>query len=299
VAATNPPDIKKVVTFIFLADSHGNLLTDPQTRAPVANGTGFFVSVKSDKDPNRFFGYLVTAKHVFKNPQGEFFSRVYVRLNKKESDATFIPLDLMKDGHSIVSVSADPTVDIAVVPSLPPVDQFDFKIIPEDMLITKDSFSELQIGEGSEVFFTGLFMSYYGEHRNNPIVRFGRVAMLPEDRISWRVDASKPADMVQLYLLETQSYGGNSGSPVFFFLGADRTPGALMVGPPVIKLAGIMMGSFLDSMPIGFAQTPTATIPFSRQNNGIAAVTPSYLLNEILFSPELKKTRAAYVESSK
>jgi hypothetical protein len=149
------------------------------------------------------------------------------------------------------------------------------------------------------VFFTGLFVAYYGEHRNNPIVRFGRVAMLPEDRIPWRTDATKPAENVRLYLLETQSYGGNSGSPVFFSLGADRNPGSLILGPPLIKLAGIMMGTFNEPSPIGFAQTPTATIPFYRQNLGIAAVTPSYLLQEILFSDEMKKARADYVELNK
>ena len=33
-------------------------------------------------------------------------------------------------------------------------------------------------------------------------------------------------------------------------------------------------------------------VPYSSQNVGIAAVTPSYLLYEILFSAELKKYRA-------
>jgi hypothetical protein len=175
---------------------------------------------------------------------------------------------------------------------VPSQEIFSFKVIPDELLTTQDSFKELQIGEGSDVFFAGLFTSYYGEHRNNPIVRFGRVAMLPEDRIEWRTDASKPAEHVRLYLLETQSYGGNSGSPVFFLLGSDRQPGSIIIGPPVIKLAGIMMGTFNDFSPINIIQTPTAAVPVSRQNVGIAAVTSSYLLHEILFSDQMKKTRA-------
>jgi hypothetical protein len=79
-----------------------------------------------------------------------------------------------------------------------------------------------------------------------------------------------------LYLLETQSYGGNSGSPVFFYLGHDRFPGQLVVGPSEIWLAGVMRGTFLNGSPIQFLQSPTATIPFSTQNIGIAAVTPSF-----------------------
>jgi len=221
-----------------------------------------------------------------------------MRLNKKQGDADFIPVDLMKNWQSVVAVNSDPTVDIAVIPAMPPHETYEFKVIPDDMT-TEESFKELHIGEGSDVFFTGLFVSYYGEHRNNPIVRFGRVAMLPEDRIPWRTDPTKLPENVRLYLLETQTYGGNSGSPVFFFLGSDRDPGSLVLGPPLIKLAGIMMGYFNEPSPIGFAQTPTATIPYSRQNIGIAAVTPSYLLHEILFSPDLVKARADYVEPTK
>jgi hypothetical protein len=300
-AATIPPDIKNAVTFIFLADQQGDLARDPQTHAPRADGTGFFVGVKSEQDPSRFFGYLVTAKHVVRNAQGSFYPRIYIRLNKKEGDAEYISLDLTRDGQSVVSVNSDPTVDIVVIPALPSTDKFDFKVLPDDMLTTEQSFKELNIGEGSDVFFAGLFVAYYGEHRNNPIIRFGRVAMLPEDRVSWRDDPTQPPKDERLYLIETQTYGGNSGSPVFFSLSSELAkPGQLlMAGQPLVKLAGVMMGYFNEPSPIGLLQTPTATIPYSRQNIGIAAVTPSYLLREILFSAELKKTRADYVEPSK
>lgn len=235
---------------------------------------------------------MVTAKHVLKAPDGTNLSKTFLRLNKLKGDAEFIPLDLIQDGKPSVYIHPDPTVDIAVVPALPRQDIYDVKAIPSDMLSNKASFKEFNIAEGSEVFFTGLFVQHYGEHRNNPIVRFGRVAMLPEDRIAWKEDG-KPAQSVELYLLETQSYGGNSGSPVFFSLGSDRIPGSIIIGDPVIKLAGIMRGYFNDVRPVGFIQ-PTAAnpIPIYSQNNGIAAVTPSYLLHDILFSDALKKFRA-------
>jgi hypothetical protein len=95
---------------------------------------------------------------------------------------------------------------------------------------------------------------------------------------------------LQLYLIETQSVGGNSGSPVFFYLGADRAPGVINVGPPILKLAGIMKGSFSEGSPIRFLEN--APVPVAAQNLGIAAVVPSYLLYDVLFSGELKKQRA-------
>jgi hypothetical protein len=60
-----------------------------QRNNPIPYGTGFFVAVKSD-DGKGVYGYLVTAKHVLKDPQGNDFNRVYIRLNKKQGDAEFV-----------------------------------------------------------------------------------------------------------------------------------------------------------------------------------------------------------------
>lgn len=282
LTATIPSEVKQVVTFVFVPDAQGK---------PIPNGTGFFVGVKDERNPERTFGYLVTAKHVLKNAQGSFFDQIYVRLNKKNGDADLIGVNLRQPSQKMLFLHPDEAVDIAVIPIVPQPEAFDFKVIPDHMLTTPASFAELHIGEGSDVFFVGLFVAYYGEHNNNPIVIFGRVAMLPEDRILWSANVKEAPQYMQLYLLETQSYGGNSGSPVFFSLGSDRQPGSIIVGPPIIKLAGIMMGSFNDWLPIGLVQTPTASVPVARQNIGIAAVTPSYLLHQILFSDELKAIR--------
>jgi hypothetical protein len=115
--------------------------------------------------------------------------------------------------------------------------------------------------------------------------------MLPEDRIRWQSDPAIAPEFVELYLLETMSFGGNSGSPVFFTQGADRQPGSIIIGPPEITLAGVMRGNFNETRPGGFIQTPNAVLPVFGQNVGIAAVTPAHLLHEILYSEELKKLR--------
>jgi hypothetical protein len=166
---------------------------------------------------------------------------------------------------------------------------FDFQFIPDEMLTTKDTFKELNISEGSDVFFTGLFAQFIGQARNYPIARFGKVAMMPAEKIPWRDTEGQPVEMVDLYLLETQSFGGNSGSPVFFYLGSDRIPGSLVVGAPIIKLAGVMKGTFRDASPLVMANQNI--IPLSLQNVGIAAVVPSYHLHEILFSDPMKSLR--------
>jgi hypothetical protein len=173
---SSPPDIIKIVSFIFLADAAGNVAKDVSNR-PIPYGTGFFVGIKIG-DGTQASAYLVTAKHVLKDEQGRDLKRVYVRMNSKEGDPKFAPLDLSENSVSRVYTHTDPTVDLAVVPVALDEKIFDFKMIGDELVTTKESFKELKIGEGSDVFFVGLFTSFYGQHKNFPIVRFGRVAMI-------------------------------------------------------------------------------------------------------------------------
>jgi hypothetical protein len=106
----------------------------------------------------------------------------------------------------------------------------------EDLLSTKETFTQYNIAEGSHVFFVGLFATYYGEHTNVPIFRFGRMAMFPDEPVPWIDYQGRPQQQARLYLIEIQSYGGNSGSPVFFSLGATeqraQAGNILLVAPP-------------------------------------------------------------------
>ncbi len=72
----------------------------------------------------------------------------------------------------------------------------------------REDFKKLNIREGTEVFFTGLFVPYSGYERMYPIVRFGRVSLVTEEKIKWK------DQLMDLYLIESGSFGGNSGSPV-------------------------------------------------------------------------------------
>jgi hypothetical protein len=289
MAAPPPPNIAKTVTFIFLADDSGAPRT--QNDAPVANGTGFFVLVENENGPGGY-GYVVTAKHVLKDERGEYFKRIFVRINDKKEGSGFIPIDLVPSGaRQNIYVHDDPTVDIAVVPGWPDEATFDFLAIPTLLIKSKEDFKKSTITAGSDVFFAGLFAPHYGDKINTPIFRFGRVAMITNDRFRWQ-EPPKPAEMVELYLLETMSFGGNSGSPVFFSQGADREPGKIIIGSDEITLAGVMRGNFNEPRVGSVIQTPNAVLPVFAQNIGIAAVTPAYLLRDILYSERLKKFRA-------
>jgi hypothetical protein len=81
-----------------------------------------------------------------------------------------------------------------------------------------------------------------------------------------------------------------AGAPVFFYQGAERAIGSINVGPPVIKLAGVMMGTFIEGNPIREVETNPQALSIA--NVGIAAVTPSYFLHDILYSEKLRRLRA-------
>jgi hypothetical protein len=270
--------IKKCVTFIFIKLSDGRLHP---------NGTGFFVGVASKTDPARSYCYLVTAKHVLQDSNGNFYPEILIRLNTKDGSSELIPILL---NYTSIFVHDEKDVDIAVLPCLPNENIFDFLLIPDKIITNQDMVKQQQISEGDDVFFAGLFTSHVGQKRNQPIIRFGKVALLSDEKIEWK-EKDKPPKFLDLYLLECQSYGGNSGSPVFFNLDPSRTPGQIVIGPKQVYFAGLMTGSFLSANEV--AVIPTENRMLSLQNVGIDAVTPSYKLYDILFSKRMEDSRQA------
>jgi len=268
-------ELKKCVAFICIKTAKKDLV-------PI--GTGFFVGVPDKSDPNKAYVFLVTAKHVVIDTNGKYYKEIYLRLNTKSgvSKEELIPMYI--DGKPNFVIDSDKSIDIVVIPTLPDPDRFDFKFIPENMIATKDIVASENIREGDDVFFTGLFVNYYGRNKNYPIFRFGKVALLTDERIYFDKTLS------YLYLLETTSFGGNSGSPVFFKLNPTRNPNNLIIGPQKYFLAGIMKGYFgaeFDTCEVNIKKT--IKIPF--QNTGIAAVTPAYQLKELLDSKSIMKMK--------
>lgn len=269
-------EIKKSVSFIFIADGNGGVKP---------NGTGFFVGVKNEDNASNFNVYFVTAKHVLKDNSGNYLPEIILRLNKHGDDSQLIKINL---NEVKIFEHTDKDVDIALFNCVPDQKVYDFRFIQDDLIANQDIIDKNEIAEGDEVFFTGLFTSHVGQKRNQPIIRFGKVSLISDEKIEWK-ESSKPAKFMDLYLLECQSFGGNSGSPVFFQLSPMRKPGQISIGGPTIFLAGLMTGSFLAGNQIQITDAVPNLV--SLQNIGIAAVTPAYKLYEILFSEELIQSR--------
>ena len=200
----NISEIKRSVAFIFLIDDQ---------RKVVPYGTGFFIRVPQEDNPHKAVAYFVTAKYILQDDDENFRSQIVLRLNGLDGNVNYTPVLLEK--HEIF-IHENPHTDIAVIPFGPNPSIIDFHYIPSEVIATKEKITQLGIAEGYDVFFTGLFSSYVGQQRNQPVTRFGKVALMPDEKIEWEIEKGKPLRLVDLYLVECLSFGGNSGAPVFF-----------------------------------------------------------------------------------
>jgi len=261
---------KNITAFVFLVGTNGQPTTP--------NGTCFFVGVDT---PRGSFVYLVTAKHVLQESNGAFVPQICVRMMNTNDEAGFAYFPL-NDTNGINRVFTHPEkgVDLAVVPVVPNIGRnFHVGVLPADLIATKERMKKFKVREGDEMFFMGLFTPFYGSKANFPIVRFGRLSMLTDERIPADKDGPQ-----EYYLMETQVFGGNSGSAALFYFDERRNP-----MDTKILLAGVIKGYFVNYAPIKFIDTRAT--PFATENNGIALVTPGFKLNELLYSDELKRLR--------
>lgn len=274
-----PPDVKQCVAFIYVKAA-------PDRALP--NGTGFFFTVPDPSDAKRSFVYLVTAAHVLKqgpDATGAFYPEVLVRLNRNGSGTDLLSLPLVPDGpRRNVFLHPDPSVDLAAIPFAPDQAAYLYKAADLSLVPTDEETRSIQLSEGADVFFAGLFTPFVSESANIPIVRFGRVALSTSEPIPWG------GFKRHLLLVECASYGGNSGAPVFFYLGSERNPGQLVAGAPELKLAGVMMGAYQDIRPV--QTVGTSAVPVSTANMGIAAVVPAAKVRELVNCPALVQQRA-------
>ncbi len=276
-------DVNKAVVFIFAENAAHQF---------VPHGTGFLVSVPVEGNEEQSFTYLVTARHVIES-EGKMLPLVRLRFNKKEGVGVYhVNLDLAPlDAGGFVFQPDVASVDLsAVVLPAPQLNEIaDVKTIPASMLIDREGDADLPLSVGTEVFFTGLFTPHVGNERNYPISRFGHVAMITDEKITWKERGVEPQEL-DLFLVETASYGGNSGAPLFIHFGADRTPGSIALGPPVLKLGGVVKGHFNGGREIVSVESDD-TKQFSVHSVGISAVVPGYLVKELLFSDAAKAFR--------
>jgi hypothetical protein len=230
----------------------------------VPQGTGFFLSYRNPVDSKAKFDLLVTSRHLIFDTGGNR-ARAFVRVNRKGEGT-----ELIEISDDEVLLPPDPNVDLAVLPGVYPELPIDPMYIQADEFVAKaEDLQPPGFGVGAEVFYMGLFIPHVGETRNQPITRFGRVALIPDEPVLWE------DTYVRVILAEMTAFRGNSGSPVFVYLGHTDSRGL-----PVPRLLGVLKGSFTQehvARITGYEET------FRVENTaGIAAIVPAVLLDNFV-----------------
>ncbi len=250
--------------------------------------TGFFVTVHASSLPGRAHVYFVTARHVAEGLEGR--EGIYFLVNKKGGGTISVP---SSDKHFYFHPT-DPAADVAVI-RCGFAKGMDFVATNINDLLTPESIREKNIGIGDEVFITGLFKPASGLDRVMPILRYGNIAMIPEEPVQTELGYA------EVYLIEARSIGGVSGSPVFVretvAVEQKKKDGTTVVFHGIGESHCIgLMQSHWDILP---QEMNDASVNQNRKagvNLGIAVVTPAIKIIETLKRPELMKSREAEEE---
>ncbi|HVA73533.1 MAG TPA: hypothetical protein VNF71_03090, partial [Acidimicrobiales bacterium] len=238
-------------------------------------GCGFLIDVRSTRTGQNY-RYAVTNIHV------AFQGGTWARVNTADGSVEVfeIPQGTWKphpDGD-----------DVAVAAFRPPQDtDLDIAAIQWEDLVgeTREQWearaSELNVGVGDDVFMIGRFIAHDGGQRNEPLARFGNIAMMPGEPVKDGRDL-----LVTAYLIEMRSLPGFSGSPVFLCIGAGSyrgvygSDGKAKMMPfytETVGLLGIDTGHKMLSLEVRDKQTRReAQVPwYVLQNTGVSIVAPA------------------------
>lgn len=240
--------------------------------------TGFVVSVPiTDKAVAQ---YLVTARHVL--DCAGYDTKLFVRLNTVSgvSEVEVDTNDWIRGVH-----------DVAVLPfSHSP--EWKLVSIPFEMLLPDDQIDSTRLREGNDVCFVSLFSPIPGKKQAQPIVRFGRIACMPYEDVRLSLGPQSFGEK-RVYLVESLSWGGASGAPVFVDYFNPTLTSASPYGAAPFRLLGVNHGHFsIEEEVAGTGDLGEGKVSI---NAGISAIVPAQELIDLLLLDELKEQREALV----
>lgn len=259
--------------------------------------TGFFFFVPSPMSPTEVGGsqrpshthvYIATNRHVVANSGRATF----VRANRAGGLPPAIrPLTRQDwfnhpdgDDLAVCYLGCDPSIAT------------DSHYLSNERFVTKQQLDEAYIGLGDDCLMVGRFTPHPGVKRNLPVVRFGNISMLPEEK----VELEPGGHLQEAFLVEMRSRAGFSGSPVFLVpqLGWTHGPGVPVMtyqGSPRDQTLGVVCGHFKAPQQIT-AHATGSDIELEAEiddHSGMAIVIPAWRIQEILDLPEVAAARTS------
>lgn len=268
---------------------------------PVASA--FFIGENIGGD--RWVKYIVTARHVLdqSRPYGPLWLRC---VSKDGSEKKLAQLD-----HNAWIMH--PTADVAVAPLQINLDKFDVRFVPKDILADTGWIDRHNIGVGDHLAVPGLFRHHLGEKRDEPIVRFGRIAHISPNKVKLPAEGGAPSMEMQVILADLSSWGGQSGSPAWAYFSVDRHlfgGEALNMEVPSPRLLGVLHGHYSVRQ---IVEEDTTKPPWEREeqpsvsdntpskrhvrlNSGIAIIVPAPRILDLLQTKQAKQVREEFRE---
>jgi hypothetical protein len=279
-----------------------------QANKRVPKATGFFVRVPLEGSKVLTLDYVITARHCIE--EARQYGNIYIRGNRKIGGFIEFPTKV-DDWYTSddVDVAAIPLLHTALPPDTKPqdLDLVSIKIgafiggPPDYKSTVSSSYGEMEIQPriGHQIYFIGLFTEHYGEERNLPIARFGHISRMPD----WiDIETLGTHSRIVAYLVEFHSWGGHSGSPVFFLYPSVVQDEITLKGISRGILTGVhlrwtsgLMGLVSGHYDIKREAEKTGEyygeVQFA-MNSGIAIVTPAQAIKNLLVREDIVKERA-------
>lgn len=240
----------------------------PGTRIKKPVGTAFFASVRIS-GTNRSVLYAVTARHNV--AFGRAAGGLNLRVNLEGGRATEISLP--PDSWTV-----HPTTDVAAM-RLDIPNGTQALTLPENLLLRDAHTFKSLFAAGDDVIIAALFVRHPGVAQNEPILRFGKISLLPKEPLSIEVEPGT-FQSVPAVLIEAVSWGGQSGAPVF----VDRSH----VGGPGPFLLGLIHGHHELQQRIEIQGEVRGEVSM---NAGVAIVIPAQAIFETLMDEHLARER--------
>jgi hypothetical protein len=264
-------------TAFIIADVK-NDATGQYERIPIA--TVFFLEVPHDlnlREDSGFTVYAITVRHAI----NRFADSEPIVIRVNDATGVYKDIETRKSDWKI-----HPETDIAI--RTMPAGQLDgteADWLKYEFISPYDEGAYSSLYEGDDVFSVGLFAGFSGQQRIQPIVRFGKIALTPHEKVMAQLDP--PSDVetaIDAYLIECIAWDGQSGSPVFANFGPGRIQGRSTSEYERFEqrlpcLMGLIQGYY------------PAELYQQRINMGIAIVIPAQKIIDTLMLPELKDDR--------
>ncbi len=234
-------------------------------------GTGFLIGRKEVDHPERSTVYIVTNKHVVRSQ-----SLLYVRFNNSESVGVK-DLLMALEGNGQLLYTAHPLENIDIVAiQIRPQAIIDNKLRLsfmdiDDHAITLQQMKETGVDEGSLVYALGFPMNLVNDSVKTPICRLGCISRI--------ADAFVSPTVAETFLVDAQTFPGNSGGPIISrpeFLSIEGTPNNTSA-----NLIGIL-SAYIPYRDTLVSQQTHQPIMIREENSGLTIVHPVDRIKEVI-----------------